>query len=409
MNARRISVIAGGVLLVVLVVLLGQSLQRQTALETRLRAEAAERAPLEEGVRAANRRMLGLTEERNGDRALIAQLWSLVHAGASRPDGKRVGSPAGTRDLAALKKLAQANGGDLKQVVRQVLTPEGLNASLQRHADEPGFWAAAASLCESPAQAMQYLETAASRFPESAIAQAALIEAKRDLKQADPATQTAIENLRRADPTSSLADHYDAYFRFQEGDTAGALQALAAASEKDRFADQRMELMMDRYQCLLENGCSDGGALALSAFSLGFEHLPMVREVAQKALEQAQAAFAAGEQERALRTADYVARIGRNLSASGRFIVYDRVGIELQEAAFMAERRFYDAAGNTFQLSEIDFQLGALQRRSAQIRDMGGAFGGILGNMTDEGIVRYIESTIMHGEFSTLQSLTTKP
>jgi len=86
--------------------------------------------------------------------------------------------------------------------------------------------------------------------PEAAIAQAALIEAKRALPQADEATLTAIENLRQADPTSSLADHYDAYFRFKEGDVAGAVQAVAAASEKDRFADHRLELLMSRYQCL---------------------------------------------------------------------------------------------------------------------------------------------------------------
>jgi len=406
---RKGLAIAGGVVVIVLVVLLGQGWRSKSVLEARLRAVEAERARLAEESRAAKDRLLKLKEERNGDRALIAQLWGLVHAGGSRPDGKEAKKPAATFDLTALKEMAGASGGDLNQVVRRVLTPEGLNASLQPHADQPAYWVAAASLCGDPAQALQYLETAASRFPGSAIAQAALIEAKRDLRQADAATRAAIENLRKADPTSSLADHYDAYFRFQEGDAAGALQALAAGSEKDRFADHRMELMMSRFQCLLENGCSDGGALALSAFSLGFEHLPMLREVSQKALEQAQAAHTAGEQEPALNTADAVARIGRNLSASGRFIVYDRVGMGMQEAALTAKRRFYEAAGNTYQVGEIDFQLGALQRRSAQIRDMAGAFGGVLANMTDEGIVRYIEATIMHGEFTTLQDLTARP
>lgn len=393
----------------VLAVLAGHTWRERTRLETRLRTEAAERAQLEEQVRAAQSQIRVLTEERNGDRALIAQLWSLVHGEVSRTDRQRAEAAPGTKDLAALKRMAQASGGDLKLVLRQVLTPEGLNASLQRHREEPGFWVAAASLCADPAQAMQYLETAASRFPASALAQASLIEAKRDLKSADAATRAAIENLRAADPTSSLADHYDAYFRFQEGDTAGALQALAAASEKDRFADQRMELMMYRYQTLLENGCSDGGALALSAFSLGFEHLPMLREVCQQALEQSQAAYAAGAAEQALSTADSVARIGRNLSASGRFIVYDRVGIALQEAALVAKRRFFESAGNSFQVGETDLQLGALQGRAAQIRDLTAGFGEVLANMTDEGIVRYIEATVMHGEFSTLQNLKAKP
>ena len=135
----------------------------------------------------------------------------------------------------------------------------------------------------------------------------------------------------------------------------------------------------------------------------------MLREVSQQALEQAQAAYAAGQIEPALSTADFVARVGRNLSASGRFLVYDRVGIQLQEAALLAKRRFYDAAGNAYQVGETDFQLGAVQRRSAQIQDMIGAFGGVLATMTDEGIVRYVEAAITHGEFATLQGLTAAP
>ena len=410
MNAPRISGVAGGALVVLLVILvLRQNWRQQAALEVRLRAEAAERARLTEQLRTANDQRSKLAAERNGAQATIAQLWTLVHDGPSKPDHRRTQEPSSTRDLAALRQMAQANGGDLRLVLRQVLTPEALNASLQKHLDEPGFWAAVASLCDDPGQAVKYLESAATRCPESAIAQASLIQSRQERGQADAAARGAIENLRKADPTSSLADHYDAYFRFREGDSAGALQALAAASEKDRFADQRIEMMMNRYQCLLENGCSDGGALALSAFSLGFEHLPMLREVSQKALEQAQAAYAAGQSERALATADYVARIGRNVSASGRFMVYDRVGIELQEAALEAKRRFYQDAGNSFQVGEIDFQLGQLQQRSGQIQSMTGAFGGILSNMTDDGITRYIESTLMQGEFSTLQNLTSKP
>jgi hypothetical protein len=274
---KRIA-IASGVLAILFAVLLGQGRRRTSALEAQLRADEAERTRLVEAARSANERVLTLTEERKGDRALIGQLWGLVHAGQPKPARPEAGGGAGTHDIGALRRLAAANGGDLNQVIRQILTPEALNATLERHADQPAFWVAAASLCGEPVQALEYLESAAARFPEAAIAQAALIEAKRALPQADEATLTAIENLRQADPTSSLADHYDAYFRFKEGDVAGAVQAVAAASEKDRFADHRLELLMSRYQCLRENGCSDGGALALSAFSLGFEHLPMLRD-----------------------------------------------------------------------------------------------------------------------------------
>ena len=235
--------------------------------------------------------------------------------------------------------------------------------------------------------------------------QAAFIESRRDQPAADPSTRTAIENLRAADPTSSLADHYDAYFRFKGKDVEGGMQALAAASEKDRFTDHRLELMMSRYECLLENGCSDGGALALSAFSLPFDHLPMLRETGQEALRLALEAAAAGQTDRALQTAEYVARVGRNLSASGRFLVYDRVGMGLQQAALETQRQLQEARGNALQVEEIGFQLGAVRERSAQVDTMAQDFGGALAAMTDGDVVGYIESTIMHGEFTTLQRL----
>ena len=392
-------------LVLLLAFLLAQSERRARGLEARLQALAAERKALAEQQRVLENRSRTLADEREGDRAVIGQLWAMIHGDGSKPTAEGPERSAPSYDIATLKAMLAGSGGNLNEVIHQVLTPERLAATLQRHATQPVFWAAAASMCADPAQALQYLETAAARFPDSPIAQASLIEAKRALPGADASTRAAIDRLREADPTSALADHYDAYFRFKEGDVAGALQVLAAASEKDRFADQRMELMMGRYQSLLESGCSDGAALALSAFSLPFDHLPMLREVSQQALLQAESAFASGDVASALQTVEHLARIGRNLSASGRFIVYDRLGMEVQQTALQAGRRFHASAGNAVQIGELDYQLGALEARAAAVNAMAEAFGGILATMTDADIVRYIDSTIMHGEFTTLQAL----
>lgn len=406
---QRVLSYLGAGLLVLLAVVLVRSQRGARLLEAQLREAHADHHRLADERKALDRRVLMLTEEQEADRHLIGQLWRLIQEDRPPSGAQTAGRPPSSYDLTRLKAMVQASGGSLDAVVREVLPPERLDATLQRHATQPAFWVAAASMCADRHQAMQYLEAAAARFPDSAIAQAALIEAKKGLTSTDPATRAAIHNLRQADPTSSLADHYDAFFRFKEGDLAGGLQALGAASEKGRFADHRMELMMSRYECLRENGCSDGGALALSAFSLSFEPLPMLREVSQRALQQAQAAFAAGQFEQAVQTAEYVARVGRNLSASGRFLVYDRVGMELQQTALEAQREFQQAANDTFQAGEIDFQLGAIQERAAQVNALAGAFGGMLASMTDDDIVRYIESAIMHGEFATLQRLIPAP
>jgi len=350
-----------------------------------------------------------LSRGQEGDRALIGQLWALVHAARSKPAPATNGSGPGVYDIAKLKGMAAASGGNLDGLIRQILTPDRLAATLNRHANEPGFWVAAASLCGDPAQARLYLQTAATRFPESAIAQAAFVESMKGESRADTATLAAIANLRKADPLSSLADHYEAYFRFKEGDAPAGLGALAAASEKDRFADHRLESLMNRYQCLLENDCSDGGALAVSAFTLSFDHLPMLREVSQQALGQVQTAIAAGQPELALQTTEYLLRIGRNLSASGRFLVYDRMGMELQTAALETQKKLYASAGKAGQVQEVDFQLGAIAARATQVNAMAAGFGGVLERMTDQDIVRYIDSTLMHGEFTTLHRMTPTP
>jgi len=88
---KRIA-IASGVLAILFAVLLGQGRRRTSALEAQLRADEAERTRLVEAARSANERVLTLTEERKGDRALIGQLWGLVHAGQPNQPALRPGA-----------------------------------------------------------------------------------------------------------------------------------------------------------------------------------------------------------------------------------------------------------------------------------------------------------------------------
>lgn len=398
-----------GTILILLVALVAHQRRSAALHATRLAEAQADLKRKTEECQALVNQIAELSRGREGDRAMIGQLWELVLAARSKPAAATNESGADGYDIAKLKGMAVNSGGNLDRVIHQVLTPDRLRLTLERHVNEPGFWVAAASLCSNPTQAREYLQTAAARFPESAIAQAAFIESMKGESKADASIRTAIANLRKTDPTSSLADHYEAYYQFKAGDASAGLQALAAASEKDRFADHRLESLMNRYQCLLENGCSDGGALALSAFTLSFEHLPMLRDVSERALEHARAASAAGQTELATQTTEYLLRIGRNLSASGRFLVYDRLGMELQTAALETQRRLYESAGQVAQVREVDYQLGAVQERATQVNAMAAAFGGVLERMTDQQMVRYIECTLMHGEFTTLQQMKPTP
>jgi chromosome segregation and condensation protein ScpB len=77
----------------------------------------------------------------------------------------------------------------------------------------------------------------------------------------------------------------------------------------------------------------------------------------------------------------------------------------LQVSALGEAKQIYEALGDTAKATEIDAQLQAVQQRSGEIDIMVQAFGGVLQNMTDQDIADYVNSTILNGEFSTLQNI----
>jgi hypothetical protein len=93
------------------------------------------------------------------------------------------------------------------------------------------------------------------------------------------------------------------------------------------------------------------------------------------------------------------------VSSSGRFLVHDRVGIDLQEAGLTEQRQIYAALGDTAKTQEIDSKLQAIQERAATIDTMAQSFGSVMANMTEEDLAAYVDGTILNGEFATLQNI----
>jgi hypothetical protein len=56
-------------------------------------------------------------------------------------------------------------------------------------------------------------------------------------------------------------------------------------------------------------------------------------------------------------------------------------------------------------MEEIDVQIQAIQERSAAIDTMAQAFGPVMASMTEEDLAGYVDSTILNGEFATLQNI----
>lgn len=399
--------------------------QATAPLRERLAQVESERDSARQQVNQLQLELAALAEKGSEDQQLIKDLWAIVTDGP-RPqqqqetedgdvkkavaDGdsrlKRREAERNTKhDVNSVQEMLAASGGDLESAVRQIVTTEGIDRVLEQFGDRAAYWSAAASLVADPESALAYLEEAARLHPNSPAVLSSLVSAKIAAGQIDESTLEYMSRLQNADPTNALGDCYEAYLQFEEGDVAAALQALARASDKGRFADDRISMLMARYDYLLDGGATDSMALGLSAFSLPLEHLGMIQQVRHQAMEQVETLAADGRYEEALAIARNVFNLGRTVSSSGRFLIHDRVGIALEQAGLAAQITLYETLGDVDQMQQADSMLGAAQQRSATIDRMVQGFGTVMGEMSENDWADYVDSTILNGEFATLQSI----
>ncbi len=366
-------------------------------LTARVGVAESERDSASQKTRELRDELSTLISQRRGDSLVIEQLWHALRLDA-RATAKGI-----RYDGEAIRELLTSSDGDPEAVVTQIVTAEGIAATLEEHRADPTYWVAAASLVQDADLALKYLEEAARLYPNSAVVLSSLVEALIARGQYDETTMARVEQLKQLDPANSLPDYYEASCRFQSGDIQGALQSFNQASLKDRFADNTIDLLMARYDYLLNEGCSDAVAKGLSGFTLPLRHIAIVRGAGRAAMEQAEAYTSAGQYEEAFRIADSVLRTGSNLSSSGRFLISDLAGVAMQESALNEQRRIYEAWGNAYQIEQLESQLRAAKERVSLMKIMASSFGDVLQNMTEQDIANYVDRTIRSGEFSTLR------
>lgn len=393
-------------------------------LEGQLRQLQSQRSAAEQQVRQLQEAIATLTEKRKEDQQVIRDLWTRAIAGTRRPqdaatedpkpvpaaEDKKAPAPRdGKRDrkydIDAIKRILASSGGNLDAAVHQIVGPEQIGRTLQQFAGQPAYWAAAASLAPDQETALAYLREAAKLYPDSPAVLSALVSAQMAAGQIDESTLAYASELKRLDPTNALGDCYAAQCQFERGDVLGALQSLAQAGAKGRFSDDRIGMLMTRYDYFLNEGVSEAAALGLSAFTLPLEHLAMIRQLGSQSVEQARAFAAAGRTDDALRIAQDVASVGQTVSSSGRFLIHDRVGIALQQAGLTEQRQIYAALGDTAKTQQIDSKLQGIQARSATIDTMAQGFGSVMATMTEGDLAAYVDGTIVNGEFATLQNI----
>ena len=402
-----------------------QRLERALAeLQGQIRELQSQKDSVEQQARQLQAAAATLAEKGKEDQQVIGDLWALVAAGKQvakkttvedkKPAPATADKKAPARrdegkdrkhDLETIRQMLAASGGNLDAALHQIVTPDRMARILEEHPGQPNYWTAAASLAPDQEATLAYLQEAAKLYPDSPAVLSALVSAQVAAGRIDESTLAYADELKRLDPTNALGDCYAARCQFERGDVVGALQSLAQAGAKGRFSDDRIGMLMTRYDYLLNEGVSEATALGLSAFTLPLEHLGMIRQLGNQSLEQARAFAAAGQADNALKIAQDVASVGQTVSSSGRFLVHDRVGIALQQVGLTEQRQIYAALGDTAKTREIDAKLLVIQERSATIDAMAQSFGSVMAKMTEADLAAYVDGTILNGEFATLQSI----
>jgi tetratricopeptide (TPR) repeat protein len=392
-----------------------------TDLKERIRRAETQRDAANLKVERLQREVAALSEQRTSDRQVLQDLWEMV---LNNTRAKAALAPAERQAIEQARQQIDreaerqppkygvemireiiSSGGGLEAAIRQIVTSDRIASTLEAHSEHPVYWAAAATLADQPEAAVAYLEEAAKLYPDSKVVLSSLVQTKIAQDSIDESLVAHIDEMQRVDPANALPDCYAAYSQFKSGDIEAALQSLAQAGAKDRFADDRIDLLMARYDYFLEAGTTEGTAIGLSAFDLPLSHMGMLRDMANLSMAQADALAAAGQHDEALQIAEDVSNIGGTLSSAGRFLVYDRVGMAMQQSALERQKQIYEGRADTSQVEKINAQLRAIDERASMIDVMGQRFGAVMATMTEQDLADYVDGTVLNGEFSTLQAM----
>jgi len=320
-------------------------------------------------------------------------------AGSREEEGAGVeaGGKGALLDFEALRERFLA--GDFNLAV-ELITPEGVEETLKKHGRSPDFLVAAAMVSPDREARFAYLEEALEKDPKSPVALAAYTMELIESGEAGEFLLNQIEALGEADPTNSLANYYEAHWKFQNGDVEGALEEMRQAAGKAYLNDYSTKLLSAREAFFRDGGCTEGVAKILAPLQIKLSHMGTLRELGRSVLEQSVRLKQEGNQQAALDAARSGIEMGNKLSSYGRFLIHDLVGIACARQGLKEERTIREALGQGDRVQEIDRQIQNNDERVVRAKVISNVLMKSLAEMSEAEILQYWERVLREGEFS---------
>ncbi len=322
---------------------------------------------------------------------------------ASTPHSSPSGELSGPAlSFADLRELLINNELDR---LADIPTPEQIEETLASHGRETSYLIAASLLAADPTLALAYLEEALEKDPTSP---AALLRAADLLIREgrfDQNTKELLDEFVQSDPANSLGRYYEALWHFENGNSTDARDALRAAGVTSHLKDYAIHHLPAFEDFYRDATGSESVGKVLAAMGLRLDYLQPLRRLSEHAAEEVERRLQTHGVDATLDLVQALSRIGMKLSATGRFLVQDVVGLSIEARALERERVLLADRGDQERLPHIEDRLARIEQLKAEAKAIAQRTERAFAELSEEELVAYFERVALEGETAAAKSL----
>jgi hypothetical protein len=215
-----------------------------------------------------------------------------------------------------------------------------------------------------------------------------------------------LEKFKASAPDNALADYLLAGDHFKSGESALALQEIAAATAKPAFDNYVVDFVQNAEEAFRAGGFPESDAKAAAGMGALLPELAQLKQVGVSLAELAKNYRQAGDEASAQAVLQMGLDLGHRLDQSPQFaLIQDLVGLAIEGIALnrMDPASPYGQTGRT-----VQDQIDALKERRAAIRMLTTESATILESFSDRDLALYFDRRKMYGEVAALKWVLNK-
>ncbi|MBX7257280.1 MAG: hypothetical protein K1Y02_13030 [Candidatus Hydrogenedentes bacterium] len=262
------------------------------------------------------------------------------------------GRPTITDIVSARRDAAGGGAGLAKLVEWATLKRE----EAQRVIDSPdasplATVAAADSL--SQADEEQVLLTAVGMLPEDPYARFELAKSLSEDPQKTTEAMAQLQAMPDLDQDNALPYYLKAKLLLEQGDAAGALEALAVAQSKRTVSAYTRESAQANVQALIAAGVPEDQAKLLSAVTAGSDQYSYLTDLGKTLIDYGRNYMASQDYETAQELFDAARTLGSQVQDGASFSQEQLAGLDIQSQAIDALQELYSQTGSTEEIEAL--------------------------------------------------------